>query len=81
MQNIHSYLCFEEFTVTLKNNELAGGILPPKIIKDAKNHSNDDKGLNFKNISVVRLSDFLINIVGKRKKTKSNGTKSVALPL
>ena len=50
-----------------KANELAGGILPPTIIKNAKNHSNDDKVLNSKNISVMRLSDFLINMVGKRK--------------
>ena len=33
--------------------ELAGGILPPTIIKNAKYHSNDDKVLNSKNISVI----------------------------
>ena len=50
-----------------KNNEWGGGILPPRIINNVKNNSNDDKGLDFKNISVIRLSDFLINVVGKRK--------------
>ena len=57
----------EKLLKPFKGNELAGGILPPTIIKDAKNHSKDNKGLNFKNISVIRLSDFLINIVGRRK--------------
>jgi len=63
----YSNIKLETLLKNSKNNEAAGGILPPKIIKDAKNHSTDDEGLNFKNISVVRLSDFLINIVGKRK--------------
>ena len=48
-------------------NEWGGGILPPIIINNVKNNSNDDQGLNFRNISVIRLSDFLINMVGKRK--------------
>jgi len=56
-----------EKLMSWKANELAGGILPPTIIKNAKYDSNDDKVLNSKNISVIRLSDFLINIVGKRK--------------
>ena len=48
-------------------NEWGGGILPPRIINKVKDNSKDDKGFNFKNISVIRLSDFLINVVGKRK--------------
>ena len=48
-------------------NEWGGGILPPRIINKVKDTSNDDKGFNLKKISVIRLSDFLMNVVGKRK--------------
>ena len=67
ISTFYSNLELEKLPKASKRNELAGGILPPTIIKNAKNHTNDNKGLNYKNISVIRLSDFLINIVGKRK--------------
>ena len=53
-------------------NEWGSGILPPKIINIAKETTNDETDLNFQAISVIRLSDFLKNIVSTRKIPESS---------
>lgn len=49
------------------NMEWGGGILSPDVNNIAVDNSGDTKNQEFKNVSLVRLSDFLKNVVGKRK--------------
>ena len=48
------------------NMEWGGGILSPNINKVAVT-ANDKQSQNFQDVELIRLSDFLKNIVGKRK--------------
>ena len=47
--------------------EWGGGILPPHINSIAKADTVNKEAAKFKNVTLVRLSDFLKNVVGKRK--------------
>ena len=49
-----------------QNLEWGGGILPPKIINIAKDNINDKENSKFTDITLIRLSNFLNNVVGKR---------------
>ena len=49
-----------------QNLEWGGGILPPKIINIAKDNMKDKENSNFSNITLIRLSNFLKNVLGKR---------------
>ena len=47
--------------------EWGGGILPPNVINIAVDNVTNKEKPKFMNVKLVRLSDFLKNIVGKRK--------------
>ena len=49
-----------------KKLEWGGGILHPKIIKIAKDNIMDKENSNFSKITLIRLSKFLKDVVGKR---------------
>ena len=48
-------------------NEWGGGILPPKLINIAVDNVKNKQKPNFMNVTLIRLSDFLKHVVGKRK--------------
>ena len=49
-----------------KNMEWGGGILPPKIINIAIDSTKDEKHSKSNNVTLIRLSEFLKNVVGER---------------
>ena len=49
------------------NMEWGGGILPPKVINIAKEVVKNKSQPKFMNVTLIRLSDFLKDVVGKRQ--------------
>ena len=49
-----------------QNLEWGGGVLPPKIINIAKNNVKNKENSNITDVTLIRLSDFLKDIVGTR---------------
>ena len=50
-----------------QNMEWGGGVLPPNIINIAVDEVSNQHKAAYRNVTLLRLSDFLQNVVGKRK--------------
>jgi hypothetical protein len=50
-----------------QNMEWGGGVLPPNIINIAVDQVSNKHTAAYRNVTLLRLSDFLKNVVGKRK--------------